>query len=302
MKKQSTSGKAFEYGIACQLAKQLRAPIIQSPSAKHAHASLEDSDESEQYKIQLAASVITSFLIASDKYLSTAHHHEIQIQSDMQGRLGDVRDIIIHNKINNMLVGISAKNRHSAVKHSRLSHTIDFGKLWLGVPCSKAYWDAITPLFKALMLRQEKKEIWRQVDQKEEKYYLPVLMAFRDELKRLYEKASNKIATKLLHYLLGKHDFYKIVKENGTISAQSFNINGTLKWGKKIPLPLRIIEAELKPNSKTTILVVFDNGWQVSFRIHNASTKVEPSLKFDIQLIGWPTTIAKHSIEYLSVN
>lgn len=31
--------------------------------------------------------------------------------------------------------------------------------------------------------------------------------------------------------------------------------------------------------------------WQFSFRIHNASTKVETSLKFDIQIIGMPTTI-----------
>jgi hypothetical protein len=34
-----------------------------------------------------------------------------------------------------------------------------------------------------------------------------------------------------------------------------------------------------------------DGGWQFNFRIHNASTYVEPSLKFDIQIIGMPTTI-----------
>lgn len=34
-----------------------------------------------------------------------------------------------------------------------------------------------------------------------------------------------------------------------------------------------------------------DNGWQFSFRIHNASTKVETSLKFDIQIIGMPASI-----------
>ena len=34
-----------------------------------------------------------------------------------------------------------------------------------------------------------------------------------------------------------------------------------------------------------------NNGWQLSFRIHNAKTEVEPSLKFDIQFIGMPTTI-----------
>ena len=34
-----------------------------------------------------------------------------------------------------------------------------------------------------------------------------------------------------------------------------------------------------------------NNGWQLSFRIHNASTKVEPSLKFDVQFIGMPVSI-----------
>ena len=34
-----------------------------------------------------------------------------------------------------------------------------------------------------------------------------------------------------------------------------------------------------------------DEGWQFSFRIHNASTYVETSLKFDVQIIGMPTSI-----------
>jgi len=34
-----------------------------------------------------------------------------------------------------------------------------------------------------------------------------------------------------------------------------------------------------------------DNGWAISFRIHSASTIVEPSLKFDIQLVGQPANL-----------
>ena len=34
-----------------------------------------------------------------------------------------------------------------------------------------------------------------------------------------------------------------------------------------------------------------DEGWQFSFRIHNASTYVENSLKFDIQIVGMPASI-----------
>ncbi|WP_202975530.1 HaeIII family restriction endonuclease [[Ruminococcus] torques] len=37
--------------------------------------------------------------------------------------------------------------------------------------------------------------------------------------------------------------------------------------------------------------MILDNGWQLSFRIHSASTKVEPSLKFDVQFISMPVSV-----------
>jgi len=43
---------------------------------------------------------------------------------------------------------------------------------------------------------------------------------------------------------------------------------------------------------------VFHKGWQLSFRIHNASTLVEPSLKFDINIVGLPGSVARNVIVY----
>lgn len=48
---------------------------------------------------------------------------------------------------------------------------------------------------------------------------------------------------------------------------------------------------EFKPDSNNTLELYLDRGWQFTFRIHNASSKVESSLKFDIQIIGMPTSI-----------
>ena len=62
----------------------------------------------------------------------------------------------------------------------------------------------------------------------------------------------------------------------------------------KIPLvnlPTRLVDIQLKPGSTNKVELYLDNGWQFSFRIHNASTIVEPSLKFDIQIEGMPTSI-----------
>jgi hypothetical protein len=56
----------------------------------------------------------------------------------------------------------------------------------------------------------------------------------------------------------------------------------------KLKLPSRLIEVVYQENSKTTLLVTLNEGWQISFRIHNASSRIEPSLKFDINLVSAP--------------
>ena len=45
------------------------------------------------------------------------------------------------------------------------------------------------------------------------------------------------------------------------------------------------------PDRNNTVELYMDGGWQFTFRIHNAATKVEPSLKFDVQIVGMPTAI-----------
>ena len=58
-----------------------------------------------------------------------------------------------------------------------------------------------------------------------------------------------------------------------------------------VALPTRIVHIDFVPDSNNTVEVYMDGGWQFTFRIHNAATYVEPSLKFDIQMVGMPTAI-----------
>lgn len=109
-----------------------------------------------------------------------------------------------------------------------------------------------------------------------------------------------------MKYLLGNNDFYKVITINRqkTTKVQAFSLYGTLnrKAGTiqpqiKLPtlhLPSRFYDISFKPNSKNTILVAADGGWEISMRIHNASSKVEPSLKFDVQLVGIPPSLYTH--------
>ena len=103
----------------------------------------------------------------------------------------------------------------------------------------------------------------------------------------------------MVEYLLGESDFYKVIEIDSkrTTQIQSYNLRGTLnKQGNKkkrsieLPistLPTRIVSLDYKPCSKNTLELYLDGGRQFSFRIHNASTKVESSLKFDIQIIRY---------------
>ena len=53
-----------------------------------------------------------------------------------------------------------------------------------------------------------------------------------------------------------------------------------------------IYSFDYKEGSSNTLILVLDKGWTISFRIHNASSRIEPSLKFDIQLVGIPSAVA----------
>lgn len=95
---------------------------------------------------------------------------------------------------------------------------------------------------------------------------------------------------------------YNLSIDNKNVTQiQTYNLRGTLNRASNkeqpkiiVPvssLPTRIVSLEFKPGSDNTVELYMDGGWQFSFRIHNASTYVESSLKFDIQMIGMPASI-----------
>ena len=228
---------------------------------------------------------------------------ELKIQSDDKGKEGDVRDVLIIRRGIEWEIGLSVKHNHFAVKHSRLSKNLDFGRKWYGVDCSEQYWEDIKPIFEYLDVEKQKDSKWSDLPNKEDDVYIPLLNAFKGELERQNHLFGKDIPKLMVEYLLGEFDFYKVIgiDSKRITQIQSYNLRGTLnnqgnnlKRSIELPistLPTRIVSLEYKPGSKNTLELYLDGGWQFSFRIHNASTKVEPSLKFDIQIIGMPTTI-----------
>ena len=308
-KKSNNQGRAYEFSYLISLYEEIskvRSVKVEMNSsyyaAERAWNTLSESEKT-MYKISSLTGVNTLFELEPLILDDGNDELELKIQSDEHGERGDVRDVLIIRRGIEWEIGLSVKHNHFAVKHSRLSKKIDFGKKWYGIACSDQYWLDIKPIFDYLDEEKKKGTKWRDLLSKEDGVYVPLLNAFKEELERQNLLFNKEIPRLMVEYLLGEFDFYKVIGiDNKEITRiQSFNLRGTLnKQGKhhkrniELPLsslPTRIVSLDYKPGSKNTLELYLDGGWQFSFRIHNASTKVEPSLKFDIQIIGMPVTI-----------
>lgn len=313
--KQTAFGKAFEFACVKALKSALSEAqsivvedSMQMETAKHLY---ERIGFEMQRSLDRGADAAVRIIKRLEPQLWFPNNNEplfITIQSDAAGIQGDVRDVLCLRKQNGWEIGFSCKHNHHAVKHSRLSDTIDFGKSWFGIPCSKKYFETVKPIFQELRkLREDSTTagspaLWNDISDKEKRYYKPILQAFMDELRQLNSNNDN-IPRLLIQYLLGNNDFYKIITDDSskTTRIEAININGTLNTvsGKNKPItrvpalkmPTKFFSIDFKPESATTIEVICDEGWQISMRIHNASSRVEPSLKFDVQLISFPVTV-----------
>lgn len=305
---QVKNGKSFEYALAIQYVEYLaqlgvRVEIIEDDAYHIAQGFFLEQSNEEQERFCIAAKQTIDTIILLEPGLKASKNQnevlKVTIASDSEGIAGDVRDVLFTRDDSRWSVGFSAKNNHDAVKHSRLSHNADFGKSWLGVECSQTYWNEVLPIFDRLQTLRASNTKWSDVEDKLEGVYKPILDAFKKEL--LYINQNNEgIPQKLIQYLIGQYPFYKIIKDDShnLVVVKAFNLDGNLnktvngvKARYKTPrlkLPTRIVEFEYKADSLTTLNMILDEGWEISFRIHSASTKVESSLKFDIQLLGNP--------------
>lgn len=300
-------GRAYEYAWMNALYKALsdvrKTKIVDNSSllANERAWSVMPENMKDIFVISAGAAVDT-IIELEPKMLEDDDELLLEFQKDDAGTVGDVRDIVVKRDDVQWEVGLSIKHNHEAIKHSRLSHKLDFGKEWFEVPCSKEYWDDVKPIFDMLKEEKKKDTVWSDIGDKEQIVYVPLLEAFMKEVKVAYEK-DPEVPQKMVEYLIGVKDYYKVVSHDkkSLTMIHTFNIHNTLNQpGTKkvsaisvptVDLPTELVAIKFKKNSNTTVEMYLNNGWQLSFRIHNASTKVEPSLKFDVQFIGMPVSI-----------
>ena len=310
-------GKAYEYACLIAIREHLFGKtdsditIQESDALQTAKTAFEKAKkEGLSDKLVKAANAAARVIIRLEPQLEYGNGSlNLVIQTDAQGIAGDVRDVVCVRRANGWEIGISCKHNHHAVKHSRLSATIDFGQEWVGVPCSQQYFDAVVPLFNELrdmranaVENGEPLPLWNDIPDKAERYYVPVLNAFLAELKRLADNNPD-VPSKLIEYLLGRYDFYKVITDDRhkTTRVEAINIAGNLNKSAnghrsivdvaKLKLPTRFYHMGFVPDSDNKLEIVCDEGWTLTMRIHNASSKIEPSLKFDVQLVSLPSSI-----------
>ncbi|MGN8385499.1 HaeIII family restriction endonuclease [Helicobacter pylori] len=308
--KSNNQGRAYEYAWFLALEQKLsvfKKVIVDKQNGFNAcYRAYESLEKSLQERYLASAKQGVLLLLDCEPLLSevigsSQNEITLSLQKDKLGEIGDVRDILIY--FDRFCIGLSIKHNHDAVKHSRLSKDLDFGKKWLGVGVSQHYKDTIKPLFERLENAKKEGMLWRDFPNKEREIYASLLQAFKKEVLRIDENEKNKVPQKMVEYLLGKYDFYKaiLLEREQKTKLEAYHFNNTLNRSVKnkpkriIPLsklPTRMIYFDFKPKSFNTLELVLNEGWSFSLRIHNASSRVEPSLKFDIKLLSIPVSVA----------
>lgn len=301
--KSASHGKAFENAFMQVMMDKIiaaggHAELVENNATHTAKKFYDEHDPSIQEDYKNRAQVGVDLILSREAHiLEYGAKNHLYLQSDDKARdSADVRDLIIESsgKSGDKVVGVSLKINNDATRHPRLSPALDFGYKWYGVPVSVEYKKEIGPIFD--LLKKNKGVKWDESSiDKENSIYIPLLKAFRSEIMRAYDRYGEEIISKLLRHVIGAQDFYKFISMKNKYIMERYVLDGEVS--DSVKMPTKLIDFNFKKDklgkvSENTLIMVLDNDWVLSFRIHNASSKVEVSMKFDVRIIGKPAGIA----------
>ena len=182
--KSNDQGRAYEFVCLLTLEEKIKKlrpvniiKIVVTPQ-QNVHGALYPMRCKETYKASSYVAVDKIFELEPRIVENNNDILELLIQTDAKGKKGDVRDILIIRHNIQWEIGLSLKHNHFAVKHSRLSRRLDFGKEWYGIPCSQDYWNGVKPIFDYLIAEKNKHTKFNELTDKENDVYIPLLTAF----------------------------------------------------------------------------------------------------------------------------
>lgn len=321
------NGKAFEYACLIGLQSQIKilsqgiSPcIIEDAAFKNTKSCFVQLNAAHGDVLVKAGVILARRLLELEPHLvypANGFLNEIvlSVQSDAAGARGDVRDILAVkiktiSKEGPWEIGISCKHNHRAVKHQRISPKIDIGQEWFkDFSADQEYHQRIEDVFANVSkLKEQGVVAWSEITDKDTLIYRPALEAVAGLIRRLFAVNGQFICRNFLHYLIGREDFYKVILDfnRNLLQLEAYNFNGSLNQpvdsfnpqsgAPTVNLPTRFFSVDFQEGSNNTLLIVMDEGWQVSMRVHNASTKIENSLKLDVNLVGVPPALFRESL------
>ncbi|MCC8397733.1 MAG: HaeIII family restriction endonuclease [Rickettsia endosymbiont of Labidopullus appendiculatus] len=295
MATQTNNGRAFEWAVGLVLKLQTNMSIEENAYSEINEKAFYEIADREKSDFLNAATIAVEHIMLKEKvFFESGNDGLISFNSDTVGKQGDVRDVLI--TINGKTFGISCKNNHKALKHPRLSRTANFIKEW-GIDdsgCSDEYWVTASTIFDELAKIKNDSNgtaLWKDVINKPSRFYWPILDAWSNEISRVCAISETKeveLCKTMISFIVGRFDFYKIIREGRKrVIVQGVNLNNTLST-KRTKHPTCINAINNKNGGQYSKTIVFNRGYSINFRTHNAESKVIPSLKFDITAIGLP--------------
>lgn len=287
------TGRAFEILITETLIKYLQSKNIKFSLTQRAK---KDNDRDKKYFEMLSKPLQEDFIKAGNAavrwvenqgWFKSAKNVIIDRLPDTEGVKGNVTDlqISIESEKGLSIKNISLKHHHSALKHPRLPRLP--AQCGITDPKIKSEWS------------ETHKKIWedfykeaRKLDKSTTEFsslkaidhsfidkhlYEPLIKAVISFLEKYANNPQN--ISKFFKFLTSEFDFFTIKNEPNRILIKKFvNITQPKGFTSEYPYKGRL----------TTFLMIFDNGWDISLRLHTASSefyrnnKVQMSTKFDV--------------------
>jgi len=293
MTRSNEKGRAFEYILVKTLEESLsseKIKVIFTERTKKDNIRdkkhFENLEESQKRDFSLASNASLKWMKENNWFIN-AKEIVIDRLPDREGVNSNVADITLKigtpEKIE--IKEISLKHNHNALKHPRLPRLPDqcgitdesIKQKW--VKDHNNIWEDFFKKAGKLCPNATKFSVLKAKDNKfiEQNLYKPLITQV---IKFLNENGKNESCVKsFFKFITNKLDFYTIKNEPEQILIKKF-VNITAPNSFKIIYPYN--------NRLTTFLIEFDNGWNVSLRLHTASkeffrnNKIHSSTKFDV--------------------
>ena len=272
-------GRALEYAIVDGI-------LSSNLNVKYDKRTIEDQKRDKPKYDTLSANIKSNYntsanqiLVWLKKTFGIKDTDEIVLRrlSDDEAKKGNVTDIELLFK--NEKINLSIKHNHTALKHQRPGALAQqcglLGKSTEDIQYRIKYKEICENFITNSNLIVQNLKTFEQLKTKDVNYidnnlYQPMCSLVSTHLNLWGKDSCN--AKYFFSFIVGMTNFYKVIVRDKGVEILKFN---------NIPIPRKMTSTV---EGKSYVKVKFDNDWEISMRLHTASSRTAGvSLKFDTQ-------------------